>query len=549
MRIAADLLFTDLPGPADMRAWDAAAFASYGMPPAVMMENAAKAALDELQTRRPLQGNERILVVMGKGNNGGDGAAMARMLHDEGHRVLVCATTNLSALPHPAAEHVEAAKRFGVPFVCATGDTWPPLPEDFSRPHIVIDALTGTGLSGQLRPRELAFVQAINGFAQSSFILALDSPSGLCGESGHPLPDAVRATLTVAFEAPVRGLYIGRGSEFCGEIVTRRVGMPLALRAHSNCWRLLAPKAHSAFCPAATRHKGQAGRVLVIGGSQGMIGAPCLAALGALRAGCGLTHLAVPGALCLQAQSARPEFMVHPVGTGAQLTEHDIQELERLVKTLAPHALVLGPGLGRNKDGAAVVRALLSLQTRPPVICDADALFFLATPKTSKKQSAHALHTLLRPDDIITPHPGEAARLLPESFYTSVKQQAAMPDAAAKIALVQQLRPAALEALQQLLPSVIILKGPNTLIGQNKERVVLAPYVVAALGVGGSGDVLGGAVAALVAGGMPSFEAACLGAHLHGRAGTLLARKTPVGHLATDIANAIPLAWSELCPS
>jgi NAD(P)H-hydrate epimerase len=276
------------------------------------------------------------------------------------------------------------------------------------------------------------------------------------------------------------------------------------------------------------QHKGKAGKVLIIGGSQDLAGAPILAARGALRAGAGLVHVACPRGLERDLRCAFPEILTHPLGCGQ--FEEDPGEAAALLSRLAPDALVLGPGLGREPGVRKLIRAVLELENRCPAIVDADALRFFRLSGTSGDSLPL---DLLRPRDILTPHPGEMACLLSHSEGA---------------AGVQSDRAGAARAFIRASPAVLALKGAGTIIAHRGAPLTLAPFAVACLGVGGSGDVLAGVCAALAASGLPSLEAACLAVHLHGRAGELLSGGHSRGHLARDIADAVPAAWTELCP-
>jgi NAD(P)H-hydrate epimerase len=525
-----DCLYADLALPDELRLRDEQTRVRFGINPAVLMENAARAALEELRKRVRISPQSRILIYMGKGNNGGDGAVMARILHDEGAKVAVIAVTDLSSLPSPADEHVNAARRLGVPFLWSDGDEPPPPPEDLSRPDVVVDALCGTGLKGDLRPKELAHVRAVNAFRGRAFIVAADGPSGLCGYTGRERPEAVRADLTVAFEAATPGLYLGDARSCTGELVIRGVGIPRAARSDSPACRLLSLRRGRHFLPPPSLHKGAAGRVLIVGGSDALAGAPLLAGLGALRAGAGLVHLVVPERVREHIYPRCPELMIHAVGQGANFEVEDVPVVLELLRSVRPDALVLGPGAGRGPGARAVLTCSAEAADRPPAVIDADALFFLPS-----------FASALTPRDVITPHPGEAAALLPDEFFAGVGGEKE------KIRAVQENRPAALRALSSRYAATVILKGAGTLIGRGSEPFTAAPFAVPALAVGGSGDVLAGVVAASAAAGRPSVEAAALGVYLHGRAGELLAQRAPRGHAAADIAAAVPEAWKELC--
>jgi NAD(P)H-hydrate epimerase len=539
-----------------MRRWDEAARDVFGIPPLLLMENAARAAHAVLEEHRPLRPESAILIFMGRGNNGGDGAALARLLHDAGHTVLVLPSGPLEDLQGPAADHAEMAKKIGVSFLPAAFDEFPVLPLEWRSPDVVVDAVTGTGIRGPLRDRELSLVRAVNALRDKSFIFSLDIPSGLCGLCGKPQPEAVRAHVTVCFEAAKPGLCLPEAKAFTGGVVVRRVGIPLAVRGMAPpSWQLLAPQKGGWAGLPRMQHKGGAGRVLIVGGSEGMAGAPLLAALGSLRAGAGLVHAALPGALEGAVRSIRPEILVHPVGSGARWNTADADALAELARAIRPDALVIGPGMGRNDGAREAARVLLEQTRRPPAVVDADALSFFcppgaahSAPQYPKDESAAPEDsplplTLLTEQDILTPHPGEAAAMLPASFFE--ESAAARPKA--RIEAVQNDRHAALRALTRTCRSVVILKGAGTLISRHNRPTALCPTAEPALAVGGSGDVLSGICAAVRASGIYAFDAACLAVHLHARAGEILAEKAPRGHLACDIADAVPLVWKELC--
>jgi NAD(P)H-hydrate epimerase len=521
------------------------------------MENAARAALDEIRKRVRISPRSRVLVYAGKGNNGGDGAAMARILHDEGVKTAVVSVADPGSLPSPAGEHADSARRLGVKFFWSDGDEAPPPPDDMRCPDVVVDALCGTGFRGDLRPRELAHVRAVNAFRGRSFTVALDVPSGLCGYTGRVRPEAVRADLTVAFQAATPGLYLADARACTGELVVRDVGIPRAARPDSPACRLLSPRRGTHFLPPASMHKGNAGKVLIVGGSDGLAGAPLLAGLGALRAGAGLVHLAVPERVRELIYPRCPELMIHASGKGANPEGEDAPALLDLLRSIRPDALVLGPGAGRTPGARSVLTALATADFRPPTVFDADALFFL-----------RPLASALSPRDVLTPHPGEAVRLLPDEFFTDSGDCGKKE----KIRAIEENKPAALSALSSLYAATIVLKGAGTLIKRGSGPFTVAPFAVPTLAVGGSGDVLSGVVAALIASdavrkGMAGLrperpegsrgeyarcpdaftEAAALGVYLHGRAGELLAQRAPRGHTAADVARTIPEAWKELC--
>ena len=530
-------LYAPLPTPDEMRQWDQMASSDHAMPPALLMENASREALHVLTSLVPLQQNSRILVFMGRGNNGGDGAALARSLHNLGYRVLVCDFTKGTPLKDPAKKHVLMAKKAGVAFCPFMQDEDITLPVEWRHPDIVIDALAGTGLSGPLRQWEQDIIAAINTHRNSAFIFSLDVPSGLCAMRGLPQPVAVQAHATVSFEAGKPGLFIPEAQKYTGAVYVRGIGLPLAVKAALPAsWQLLQPEPGAWASPPPGLHKGRAGKVLIIGGSFGMAGAPVLACLGALRCGAGLVTLLTVNGEYASSSGLYPEIMVKPLVKGKQWTATTIPAVLANIRKFSPSAIVIGPGMGRTSGTGAVVQAILQMQGRCPVVVDADALYSV--------RSTHSCKYPLTARDVLTPHPGEMAAMLPLAFF----QESADNAPTEHVALVQRNRPKALATFLETCPAVTVLKGAGTLIARQGMPVTLSPHDVPALAVGGSGDVLAGVVGALLARGHSAYDAACLGVHVHARAGGILSARAPQGHLARDIAEALPVAWAELCP-
>lgn len=537
-----DNLGPDLPTPLEMAAWDAASLNEFQIPEAMLMENASREAFHVLSGL--LRPQSRILVIMGGGNNGGDGACLARHLLDAGHSVLVCHTKPLDKLSSAAREHAYIAQKTGVPFTplaFADGTFASPLEyRDITRkPHLVVDALLGTGFTGHLRDRERDIIRLINLFGETAPVAAMDIPSGLDGMSGLPRPEAVRATLTITFEAGKTGLAYHHAKKYTGDTHIRRIGIPAAARRlHPASYRLLSPE-ECAWPPASKEmHKGTAGRVLIFGGSKGLTGAPVLAALGALRTGAGLVTVACPGVLEAMLRPGFPEIMTHGLGNGNAWSNALLPECIKAAREL-PHAsaLVLGPGIGRSEETKGIVAALIKEKNRPPLVLDADGLFPLAPE--GDDGTLNPLLADLRETDCITPHPGEAAGILGTSAHD-----------------VQAARTEALRALTDQTRATVVLKGVNTLIGRCGAPVFIAPFATPSLSVGGSGDVLSGIIAAYLAriraefpfNGKDAFRAVCLGVYTHGKAGEYLDAAYPVrGAMAREIADAVPHAlrpWS-----
>ena len=534
-------MFVPVPSPEEMSRWDAEAI-RLGMAEDVLMESAARCAMDSLRQHWSAKGRSltgaSVLLLAGSGNNGGDAFCMARHLLDAGAKPVLVCTRTPEEYKGAASRWLKVAIELGVPVFSA--DAWEQEAEGIpSRPDIAVDGLLGTGFRGSLREREARLVKRFNELG-AAFVLAVDIPSGLDSRTGLPCPDAVRADVTVSFQAAKPGLLVPEAEAFTGLLDVRPIGMPRRVQEEVlpsfRTWLLpsqmpgdrassYSPRALSAGpnpAPAhwdAPAHKGEAGRVLVIGGCSDYVGAPCLAGLAALRTGAGLVTVAGPEPVLDAVRFSMPALTTQGIGSA----EWEAEALQSIVPALsASKAVVFGPGLGRSEGAADFAEALLSLPQRPPMVLDADALFALA-------KRPHLL-AKLGPCDVLTPHPGEAATLLGISA-----------------AEVQAGRFSALEKLADLAPAVWVLKGAGTLIAVRGEPSVISPWNVPQLAVAGSGDVLAGAIGAFLARGHASGLAATLGVWLHILAGLELSETFPMrGNGPHDIADALPSALAAL---
>ncbi len=530
-------MFSPLPTPAEMSAWDRAAV-TLGVPECVLMENAAREALHVLVQEYGSLSEKTVLLFMGAGNNGGDAACLARHLLDAGARPTVLHTRPLFACRGTAGRHVRLAKRCGVRFVPLPAGDAPSLPRPVGHelPHIVVDGLLGTGFSGHLRPREQHVIEMINILGERSFVFALDIPSGLCGLTGRILPVAVRAQATVTFEAAKPGLVLPEAAPWTGRLHVRPIGIPRCVRESlpPSFQKLERSAAAHLPRPAPCWHKGNAGRVLIIGGSDGpdggLVGAPHLAALAALRSGAGLVSVAAPAGLCTAIKAACPDIMTRPLGSSEVCGWSPVLKEQALRELRECDAAVIGPGMGRQPETIAFLHDILCDPVdRPPLVIDADALRALGSEYTDPGTGSD----LIRFCDVLTPHPGEAGFLLGMSA-----------------AAIQADRVAAIRRLRELAPGIWLLKGAGTLV-MGGGPLTIAPFAQATLAVGGSGDVLAGCLATLLAQ-LPrqensAFLAACLAVLVHAEAGRFLAHRFPLrGNTASEIAESLPAARASL---
>ncbi len=472
---------------AQVRALDRCAIDGHGIPGITLMARAGRALFAVL--RRHYR-NAPLHVLCGTGNNGGDGFVVARLGLDAGWPVEVLLVGAQERISGDARLAFDAARDAGVsirPFDAARG----------FEGGVIVDALLGTGLGGTVRQDHAEAIAAAN--ASGLPIMAVDIPSGLCSDTGAVLGCAIRATHTVTFIGRKRGQFTGAGREHCGELHFTDLGVPSAVqdqvRAEAGLltFRPLPPRARGA-------HKGLFGHVLIVGGNAGMGGAAAMAAEAAARCGAGLVSLAtVPGNVAAII-SRRPEIMAHGV-------EHPHQ-LEPLLARAT--VLVVGPGLGRGAWAEQMLQRALACDK--PIVIDADGLNMLA--------DGFPLVEGFRSKWLLTPHPGEAARLLGGTS-----------------AMVEADRFAALAALRERFPGAIVLKGAGTLVADAHSAVIgVCPYGNPGMASGGMGDVLSGVLGAALAQGATLGEAARQGVCLHARAADCaVAADGERGLLASDL--------------
>ncbi len=508
---------------AQMREMDRRTIEDYGVPSLVLMENAALRVVDVIAERfGPLRG-QRIGVVCGKGNNGGDGLAVARHLATRfGADVEVWLAADPLALTGDAAANFKMAVRFGLNFLASDA------PQVRGGAELIVDALLGTGIKGGVTG---ALAEVINAMNEGGCpIVAVDVPSGLDADTGRVEGACVKATLTVSFALPKFGLMVYPGAEYVGELVVADIGMPRQVMAADD---VLVGETQAAdvngWLPARVNgrdsNKGQFGHVTVFAGSSGFVGAPTLTAEASARTGAGLVTLAVPEGI----QSALMARVSPVVMTrGLAQTEGGTfarSAVEAALKLAAKGtAAALGPGLGGpdSEETRAFVREFVA-RCPVPLVIDADALNCLAL---EPDRGASVVKS--RPAaTVLTPHPGEMGRLLGTDTKT-----------------VQADRRAAVEQAARDYGCPVLLKGARTLIAGPDGRLAVNTTSNPGMATGGSGDVLSGVIAALLAGKLEPWEAAAAGAFLHGLAGDLTAAEQggPAGLIATDLLDHLPAA-------
>lgn len=502
---------------AEMRALDRATIDEVGLPAVTLMETAgravAEAALRMLGTDHPTLARH-VMVVCGPGNNGGDGFVAARVLRDHGIDAVAYLAAAREAVRGDARTHLEILERAGGDVrLIAAPEELAALGSRARDAALVIDALFGVGLT---RPIEGHLAEVVAMIGNARRVLAVDIPSGLDADTGRELGCAVTAERTVTMAALKIALVSSPGFARAGEVEVADIGIPQARIAAANVGASLVTAGDVARWlphPQSLEHKGRRGHVLVVGGSPGMRGAGRLAAIAALRAGAGLCTLAADGDAA-DAIEAPDSVMTRSLPAGG--------EFAALLAGKA--AVVIGPGIGNTAASAARVREVLAAGI--PAVLDADALNGLASEPASIARAAGPV--------VITPHPGEASRLLGTT-----------------VASVEADRIAAARALAARTRAVVVLKGARTIVcdgmsdrSSSDHHCSINPTGGPALATGGSGDVLAGTIGALLAQGLSAVDAARAGVFVHGAAGDQLtdvhgARGVMSSDLPVAIASAI----------
>ncbi|MCX6136458.1 MAG: NAD(P)H-hydrate dehydratase, partial [Ignavibacteriales bacterium] len=493
--IPGGLMLTMLDAPA-MRRLDVRAVRQYAIPSMILMENAGRCVVDVAASKLDGLEGKRILVIAGKGNNGGDGFVAARHAAHRGALVDVLVTAEPDVLRGDALQAYEM-------LACAAH----PSVHLLSLSHFasvrrrsydsIVDALFGTSFHGEVRGVLRSIIRWMN--ASPALVIAVDIPSGLDATDGMPAADAVKADVTVAMAALKPGILLGSGREYCGEVLVADIHIPeeLILSVGGGMYAVEAQDV-AALLPQrpATAHKYQNGKVFIIAGSRGLTGAALLASSAAVRTGAGAVVLGVPASEMNVV--ARRTLEVMPMSLAStpegSLTRAAIESACEKMKWA--DAVLVGPGLGRNDETMHLARDLV-LSAACPLVLDADGLFaFVGKTALFKKRKTRSL--------ILTPHFGEFARLL------QVEAGALERSACNR---------ARLFAKQHRL--ILVLKGPTTIVACPDGTLYMNTTGNAGMATAGSGDVLGGTIVTFLAQGVEPEWAAVMGVFLHGRAGDI----------------------------
>jgi NAD(P)H-hydrate epimerase len=484
----------------ESRELDKTAIEDFGLPGLVLMENAAQSIFRETLNYWPhlKNGGLNIFILGGPGQNGGDGWVLARLFQNLNHTVTCFLVSKPKTQPKGDGQtNLALVRRLNIPVFTITNDL-DPLP-DWRNCHLIIDALFGTGLSRPLEGQARRVISSVVNSPRTFKVLAVDLPSGLSSDTGKTLGQVLPADLTVSLGTFKQGFYLNQGPEIIGELKFGDIGLcPQMIAKATPKGRLLDSSLAKTLIPfrPANGHKGTFGHALLCGGSSGKTGALVLAALGAGRSGCGLVTTAFPNSLSTVFESKLTSSMTK--GLPEENPGHFENSCGKILLDFMTdkEALGLGPGLGLN-SGAKGLTEYLSTELPKPLVLDADALTNLSSHLKELKKA--------KGPRILTPHPGEAARLL----KVSAKD-------------IQEDRLAALRELAEQSGAVIVLKGQFSLIIEpSTKNYLINSSGNPALAVGGSGDLLTGLITGLLAQGLKPFWASALATFIHGLSGQL----------------------------
>lgn len=493
-----------------------------GIPGIVLMENAARGACQFFQEVLPDLLKKSIAVVAGPGNNGGDGLAIARILHGKGANVRVFCVKPFHYFSQDTRLNYEILTKLGVPvyFLDEDSEEWDLL----SRSSVVIDALLGTGITREVTGIFKKAIDRINSMAVP--VLSVDIPSGIDGSTGRIMGTAVRAYATATFGLPKIGHVCWPGMLYTGKLKVIDIGIPSSVIEQHRITRYLLTcefMSRSIETRSAITHKGQAGHVAVLAGSPGKTGAAAMAALAALRGGAGLVTLMIPKSLnpILEVKLTEPMTLPLPETEDQSVSLKAFDQIMDFISN--KQCLAVGPGASLNPETQELLRQII-IKSPCPVVVDADAL-------TSLAGRCHILEQAIS-SVVVTPHPGEMARLLDVSTTD-----------------VQLNRIGIAESFAKEFGVIVVLKGHRTVIADPSGRVGINTTGNPAMASGGMGDILTGLIGALIGQGLDPFEASCVGAFVHGLAADRIVEKRGWGSrglAATDLLDEIPRILKEL---
>lgn len=503
----------------EMQKMDRRTIEVFGIPGRVLMENAGRGATAFFLETLYRNNHGAVGVMAGRGNNGGDGFVMARYLHQKGIAVTVFLLSDKTRVAGDAAANLQLLETMGVPIVeILDEETFDKAHASLAHQQFWIDAILGTGLNSAVRGLFRKAIDFINQLGRPVF--AVDIPSGLNADTGQVCGTAIQATATATFGFAKVGHLTFPGRTLTGRLRVVEIGIPPHVAMEVGCGQhLITSRLVQRVLPRRTdsAHKGTTGHLLVLAGSPGKTGAAAMTATAAMRIGAGLVTLGVPRSLNPVLETLVTEAMTVPLDESDQGTL-DESALDTISSLMAgKRCLAIGPGIGTSPSTGRLLAKLIESADIPLVI-DADGLNLIAA-------DPGILSTCKAPV-VLTPHPGEMARLSGQST-----------------AAIQENRIDQARLFAKTHGAIVILKGAGTVIAQPDGTVFVNPTGNPGMAAGGMGDVLTGIVAGLIAQGMTAEQAALSGVYVHGLAADSLSQsKAPVGYLATEVMQALPEA-------
>lgn len=503
-----------------MQEIDRQAISQYGIPGVQLMESAGRCCVEEIIAAFGLNGS--AVIMAGKGNNGGDGYVIARLLGQKGWSVKVIILADRLQITGDAAANLGKLPGSAISFCTREGQLSTLHREEIFQADVIVDALLGTGLSSNVSGVYLEAVDLMN--ASGRPVVAVDIPSGIDGTTGRVLGNAVRAYLTVTFAFAKLGHVLHPGAEHSGRLVVADIGIPRQLMEAASGYEFLNEDTMRPMLQRRDRqaHKGQFGHCFIIAGSTGKTGAAALAANSAVRAGSGLVTMAAAESIHSILEIKTTEVMTVPLpdSGGGFLTNSAFPAIEKLLA--GKDAVAIGPGLDRHPGTYALVRNLVESVALPLVI-DADGLNALAEDMAVLKRKKSKVV-------ILTPHPGEMSRLTGSSI----------PD-------VEAIRISVAQDFARSYGVFLVLKGARTIIASPDGTAAVNGSGNPGMASGGMGDVLTGIIVSLLGQGYAARDACRLGVFLHGFAADMVAEeKGEIGMNASDVLEKLPYAYNKL---
>ena len=503
----------------EMHDIDKSAIEEYGLPELSLMESAGHRVAEAVKNILGGVAKKSICILAGSGNNGGDALTAARYLTNAGARAKIFL---LGEKDHRTASlnvQMRILRGMGVELQQLDSDrAWERLQVTLRFSDAVVDGLLGTGFNGQLRPSALRLIRLVN--AAKKITVAIDVPSGVDADTGAVGEAAINANCTVALGLPKIGHYICPGASYVGKIFVDNIGLPAELLNDEIHQTLIDDELALTFLPERPKdsHKGTCGKILIVAGSRGMTGAASLAAMSAMKVGAGLVTLATPESLNSIYETKLTEVMTAPLDEIKQGIIGGDKAAEKILDLAEKFdAILLGPGLGRERETSSLVKKIVA-QVDKPLILDADAIY----PFNGNAEELKTCKQI----PILTPHLGELSALLN------------IPVEKLRPALVYEVRRAA-----QACRAIIVAKCEVTIIGYPNGEIFISPLGNSAMATGGCGDVLAGAIAGLM---KQTPFAPLTGVWLQGTAGNIAAEEKAEGLIASDIMEKLPTAIKKL---